>query len=72
MLPSTFESSVYAANEIAARLHVDVRTGLQWSEANYRAKIVGYNELNAKEDDPPWKKYVQQFQNPLILLLLGT
>lgn len=71
MLPSTLESSVYAANEVAARLRVDTRTGLSWSEANYRTKIVGHNELNAKEDDPTWKKYAQQFQNPLILLLLG-
>lgn len=62
---------MYAANEVAARLRVDTRTGLTWSEANYRTKIVGYNELNAKEEDPTWKKYAQQFQNPLILLLLG-
>lgn len=71
MLPSTAESSIHAANEVAARLRVDVRTGLTWSEAKYRAKIIGYNELNATEDDPTWKKYFQQFQNPLILLLLG-
>lgn len=71
MLPSTLESSVYAANEVASRLRVDTRTGLSWSEANYRTKIVGHNELNVKEDDPTWKKYAQQFQNPLILLLLG-
>lgn len=71
MLPSTLESSVYAANEVAARLRVDTRTGLTWSEANYRTKIVGHNELNAKAEDPTWKKYAQQFQNPLILLLLG-
>lgn len=72
MLPSTIESSVYAANEVAARLRVDTRNGLSWTEANYRTKIVGYNELNVKEDDPTWKKYAQQFQNPLILLLLGS
>lgn len=71
MLPSTADSSVYAANEVAARLRVDTRTGLTWSEAKYRAKIIGHNELNATEEDPPWKKYVEQFQNPLILLLLG-
>lgn len=71
MLPSTVESSIYAANEVAARLRVDTRTGLTWTEANHRAKFVGHNELNAKEDDPTWKKYAQQFQNPLILLLLG-
>lgn len=71
MLPSTADSSIYAANEVAARLRVDTRTGLTWSEAKYRAKIIGHNELNASEEEPPWKKYVEQFQNPLILLLLG-
>lgn len=71
MLPTTADASSYAANEIAARLRVDTRTGLAWSEANYRSKIVGHNELNVNEDEPPWKKYAQQFQNPLILLLLG-
>ena len=30
----------------------------------------GYNELVDKEDDPVWKKYLEQFKNPLILLLL--
>lgn len=71
MLPTTADASLYAANEIAARLRVDTRTGLAWSEANHRSKIVGHNELNVNEDEPPWKKYAQQFQNPLILLLLG-
>lgn len=71
MLLSTAESSAYSAQEVAARLRVDVRTGLRWSEANSRSKIVGYNELNALDDEPPWMKYVQQFKNPLILLLLG-
>lgn len=71
MLPTTVESSIYAANEVAARLRVDTRAGLTWTEANHRAKFVGHNELNAKEEDPTWKKYAQQFQNPLILLLLG-
>lgn len=71
MLLSTMEASHYSAQEVAARLRVDVRTGLRWAEANSRSKIVGYNELNALDDEPTWMKYVQQFRNPLILLLLG-
>lgn len=71
MLPTTSDASQYAANEVAARLRVDTRTGLSWSEANYRTKIVGHNELNVNDEEPTWKKYAQQFQNPLILLLLG-
>ncbi|XP_059608423.1 calcium-transporting ATPase type 2C member 1 isoform X2 [Phlebotomus argentipes] len=72
MLLSTVESSILSASEVAGRLHVDLRSGLRWSEATYRAKIVGFNELHAPEDDPTWKKYIQQFKNPLILLLLGS
>lgn len=71
MLLSTAEASTYSAQEVAARLRVDVRTGLRWAEANSRSKIVGYNELNALDEEPTWMKYVQQFKNPLILLLLG-
>uniref|UniRef100_A0A1L8DF23 Calcium-transporting ATPase n=2 Tax=Nyssomyia neivai TaxID=330878 RepID=A0A1L8DF23_9DIPT len=72
MLLSTTEASILSANEVAGRLHADLRTGLRWSEANYRAKIIGYNELHAPEEDPTWKKYIEQFKNPLILLLLGS
>jgi P-type Ca2+ transporter type 2C len=71
MLLTTAESSTYTAAEVAGRLRVDIRTGLRWAEANTRSKICGYNELNVGEDDPTWKKYIQQFKNPLILLLLG-
>lgn len=34
--------------------------------------MYGLNELEVKEDDPLWKKYLEQFKEPLILLLLGS
>ncbi|KOB76201.1 Calcium-transporting ATPase [Operophtera brumata] len=34
--------------------------------------FVGPNEFTVKEEDPLWKKYIEQFQNPLILLLLAS
>lgn len=71
MLLSTAESSTYSTSEVANRLHTDLRAGLSWQEAVSRSKIIGFNELNATDDDPTWKKYIQQFKNPLILLLLG-
>ncbi|KAH8364341.1 hypothetical protein KR084_006112 [Drosophila pseudotakahashii] len=72
MLLSTSESSTHSASEVAGRLQVDVRTGLKWTEAKYRAKIIGHNELLLVAEDPTWKKYIEQFRNPLILLLLGS
>lgn len=70
MLLSTVESSTYSVSEVAGRLQVDVRTGLKWTEAKYRARLTGFNELNVIEEESTWKKYIEQFRNPLILLLL--
>lgn len=69
---SAVESSILTWEEVADRLHVDTRRGLSWREANDRINFVGPNEFQMKEEDPLWKKYIEQFQNPLILLLLGS
>ncbi|XP_070172253.1 calcium-transporting ATPase type 2C member 1 isoform X2 [Polyergus mexicanus] len=69
---TTAESASLGAEEVAARLHVDVRTGLTWQEADHRRQLIGFNEFTVKEEDPPWKKYIEQFKNPLILLLLAS
>lgn len=71
MLLSTAESATFSASEIERRLHSDLRNGLTWQEALSRSKIIGYNELRAPQEDSTFKKYVEQFKNPLILLLLG-
>merc|ERR1719430_1093918 len=39
-------------------------------QAEERYATFGFNELVAKEDEPVWKKYLEQFKNPLIILLL--
>lgn len=71
MLLSTAESATYSASEVERRLHSNLRNGLTWQEALSRSKIIGFNELQAPEEDSTLKKYVEQFKNPLILLLLG-
>lgn len=71
MLLSTAESATYSASEVERRLHSDLRSGLTWQEALSRSKIIGFNELSHPEEDSTFKKYVEQFKNPLILLLLG-
>lgn len=62
---------MFSAAEVERRLHSDLRCGLSWQEALSRSKIIGYNELHAPQEDSTIKKYVEQFKNPLILLLLG-
>ena len=66
------EASQQPFEEVAARLETDVRTGLSWEEADSRLRFVGYNEFEGKKEEPVWEKYLEQFKNPLILLLLGS
>ncbi|KAG7197383.1 hypothetical protein KM043_018489 [Ampulex compressa] len=69
---TTGEAASLGAEEVAARLHVDIRSGLWWQEADHRRQLAGFNEFSVKEEEPTWKKYIEQFKNPLILLLLGS
>ncbi|KAI5716296.1 hypothetical protein M8J76_004136 [Diaphorina citri] len=69
---TTNEASLMGAEEVAARLRVDCRSGLWWKEAELRRQLIGYNEFCVKEEDPLWRKYIEQFKNPLILLLLAS
>ncbi|KAI1297163.1 Calcium-transporting ATPase type 2C member 1 [Halotydeus destructor] len=69
---STEEASSQPFEEVAARLQTDLRTGLSWPEAESRLKIYGHNEFEVNDVEPIWKKYLEQFRNPLILLLLAS
>lgn len=71
MLLSTAESATYSASEVERRLHSNLRNGLTWQEALGRSKIIGFNELQAPQEESTFMKYLEQFKNPLILLLLG-
>ena len=56
--------------EVENILRTDKVRGLGQRAAEERYLTFGYNELVGKEEDPVWKKYLEQFKNPLILLLL--
>ena len=56
--------------EVENILRTDKVKGLTQRQAEERYLTFGYNELVGKEEDPVWKKYLEQFKNPLIVLLL--
>ncbi|CAA9996304.1 unnamed protein product [Nesidiocoris tenuis] len=60
MWMTTGEASWLGAEEVAARLRVDLRTGLWGREPELRRQLAGYNEFSVKEDDPLWQKYLEQ------------
>ncbi|CUT98796.1 calcium transporting ATPase type 2C member [Echinococcus multilocularis] len=58
------------ADEVLSILEVDLKTGLTNSEALRRYEEIGPNEFQAKPPDPLWLKYLKQFFEPMIGLLI--
>uniref|UniRef100_A0A673JNJ0 Calcium-transporting ATPase n=1 Tax=Sinocyclocheilus rhinocerous TaxID=307959 RepID=A0A673JNJ0_9TELE len=50
----------------------DLQFGLTREEVTRRRAYHGWNEFDISEDEPLWKKYISQFKDPLILLLLAS
>ena len=68
------------AHDAAVRTHEDVCTalgvnssvGLSDSDVVERRHVCGPNELPDEDDDPLWKKFLEQFKDPMIGLLLTS
>jgi P-type Ca2+ transporter type 2C len=58
------------SNEIVAQLQTDTREGLSEAEAIQRLERYGKNELTSEVRTPAWKKFLAQFQDVLVILLL--
>lgn len=65
-------AAITEVTEIASVLGVHVDRGLSNLEASRRRNYHGFNEVAGKEPDPLWRKYLDQFNNPFILLLLAS
>ena len=58
------------AAAVIAALGGDAQRGLTTEEARRRLEQYGPNELQAEPPVPAWRKFLAQFQSPLIILLL--
>ncbi|XP_052542735.1 calcium-transporting ATPase type 2C member 2 isoform X4 [Tympanuchus pallidicinctus] len=58
--------------DLAKALNVDLQTGLSEFSVLQRRLKHGWNEFSVDSTEPIWKKYLDQFKNPLILLLLAS
>ncbi|XP_039192158.1 calcium-transporting ATPase type 2C member 1 isoform X3 [Crotalus tigris] len=66
------KASELPVNEVASILQADIQNGLKNCEVCHRRAFHGWNEFDITEDEPLWKKYISQFKNPLIMLLLAS
>ncbi|XP_048372116.1 calcium-transporting ATPase type 2C member 2 [Sphaerodactylus townsendi] len=64
------EASKYHTDDLAKIFQVDLETGLSEFSVLQRRVKHGWNEFVVDNTEPIWKKYLDQFKNPLILLLL--
>ena len=56
--------------DVVAELATDVRLGLPDGEARSRLERYGRNELTAEKPVPAWRRFLAQFQDVLVILLL--
>jgi Ca2+-transporting ATPase len=59
-----------SVDEALAALGTDARLGLSEEEARARLESHGRNELTAEKPVPAWRKFLAQFQDALVILLL--
>jgi Ca2+-transporting ATPase len=60
------------AKEVLAVLGSDPHRGLSEKEARARLQRYGRNELATEKPVPAWRKFLAEFQNPLVILLLAA
>nr|AFS18473.1 PMR1 [Penicillium digitatum] len=73
--PSSTSTSTYSwlePHETAERLRTSLLHGLTPAEAEIRLARDGPNELPHDEPEPIWLRFLKQFKETLILLLLGS
>jgi Ca2+-transporting ATPase len=64
------EAYQQSVDEVLVALDTEARRGLSEGEARARLKSYGTNELTAEKPVPAWKKFLAQFHDVLVILLL--
>ena len=60
------------ADEAARLLESEPATGLANEEVRRRQKEFGANQLTARRGTPGWRRFLKQFAEPLIFVLIGA
>ncbi|XP_048402516.1 calcium-transporting ATPase type 2C member 2-like isoform X3 [Stegostoma tigrinum] len=69
---SSKEASTRYLDELVSDLQADLQNGLTKIHVQERRHLYGWNDFEVAKPEPIWKKYLGQFKNPLILLLLAS
>ena len=66
------DPSLQNVQQVSQALHVDVTRGLSSEEASKRLAQFGPNALAAAPKTPAWKRFLDQFKDPLVYLLIAA
>ena len=58
------------ADDVLARLGTNRKSGLSHQQAKDRLRLYGRNELTAEAPVPAWRKFLAQFSDVLVILLI--
>ena len=70
VIPADNEPYRRTVDEVLASLGADARSGLSQGEAQARLERYGRNELTAEPAVPEWRKFLAQFTDTLVILLM--
>jgi len=70
--PLPLHAHAVAVDDVLHRLRSDAARGLHPAEARARLAQYGPNALPAAEPVPAWRRFLAQFESPLVLLLLAA
>ncbi len=70
--PAGMEPHRQTVDEVLSALDTDARSGLRQEEARARLERYGKNELTAEKPIPAWRKFLGQFTDVLVLLLIAA
>ena len=68
--PDTPAAYRQRVEDVVQELGTDVRLGLGGAEARSRLERHGRNELAAEKPKPAWRRFIAQFEDVLVILLL--
>ena len=74
-VPATLPPRVWYAEtpeRVAADLKVDISVGLSTAAAEAGLGVHGPNRISGRPPRPAWKKFLDQFRNVLVLVLIGA
>ena len=67
ILPAPY---AHASDAVLSAMN-STRDGLSARESARRLEVVGFNEIAFKKT-PAWKRFLQQFNDPMVIILLAT